>query len=419
MESHDHRELHPRRALRPRGRYLMRAATRGRYLMPAATLSGISILVVSLCAFFVWRDSTPELVIPAPVMPSHNAFDYLVRAGQLAHEGSLSPNGKSLDRLSLAENTQVLFDDRESLALMHYGLTLPYMNPPLRSYSDPTLYYGTFRKLAGVLLMKAQVDGARGDYAAASQADLDSIQMGEKIPRGAVGMGKLVGMACEAIGRHDLWLEVPHLNVNEARQACRRIETIQSGHVPWTDVLEVEKPSNEAALVEEMQKPGWRNGTEYLDFGNTLAYMDACIAQSRLPYVVARPRPPVPDDPVNEIVALDWSEWQFRDALDTTQNSLLEVTLALRAYHLEHNAYPSSLQNLCPHYISSVPADPFGGARGLRYRRIGAGCVLYSVGPDQKDNGGTPATTPNAAPGDEHRVRPNSAGDIVAGVHTR
>jgi hypothetical protein len=37
--------------------------------------------------------------------------------------------------------------------------------------------------------------------------------------------------------------------------------------------------------------------------------------------------------------------------------------------------------------MPSVPADPFDG-KPMRYRKLAKGYVVYSVGPDMKDEGG-------------------------------
>jgi hypothetical protein len=43
---------------------------------------------------------------------------------------------------------------------------------------------------------------------------------------------------------------------------------------------------------------------------------------------------------------------------------------------------------LVPRYLKEIPVDPYDGAP-LRMRRLDDGLVIYSVGPDGKDNGGT------------------------------
>ena len=61
--------------------------------------------------------------------------------------------------------------------------------------------------------------------------------------------------------------------------------------------------------------------------------------------------------------------------------------LAVERYRRATNRWPKALTDLVPAYLAKVPIDPFDGAP-LRYRRLGDGLVIYSVGPDGKDNGG-------------------------------
>jgi hypothetical protein len=70
--------------------------------------------------------------------------------------------------------------------------------------------------------------------------------------------------------------------------------------------------------------------------------------------------------------------------------------------------------------LPAVPADPFALSGTLRDRRKGNRCVLYSIGPDGIDDGGTPAlnTNPNQTSRSRYLVRPDSRGDVVAGTNT-
>jgi ABC-type transport system involved in multi-copper enzyme maturation permease subunit len=62
--------------------------------------------------------------------------------------------------------------------------------------------------------------------------------------------------------------------------------------------------------------------------------------------------------------------------------------IALERYRLAHGAWPESLDALTPKFLSEVPKDPYDG-RLLRYRRLPDGVVVYSIGQDGQDNGGT------------------------------
>ncbi len=61
--------------------------------------------------------------------------------------------------------------------------------------------------------------------------------------------------------------------------------------------------------------------------------------------------------------------------------------LACRLYKSHNGAYPVSLDALVPGILSEAPIDPFTG-KPLIYRREGTGFIVYSLGSNQKDDGG-------------------------------
>ena len=64
----------------------------------------------------------------------------------------------------------------------------------------------------------------------------------------------------------------------------------------------------------------------------------------------------------------------------------IRTLLALKTYKMEHGDLPPSLEALVPTYLDEVPRDPFDG-KSLRYSREKN--ILYSVGEDLEDNGGS------------------------------
>jgi hypothetical protein len=68
---------------------------------------------------------------------------------------------------------------------------------------------------------------------------------------------------------------------------------------------------------------------------------------------------------------------------------LARLALATTAYRSKSRAYPEKLDDLVPEYLERIPLDPFDG-QPLRMKRGERGLVLYSVGRDQKDDGGAP-----------------------------
>ncbi len=65
----------------------------------------------------------------------------------------------------------------------------------------------------------------------------------------------------------------------------------------------------------------------------------------------------------------------------------LIVLLAVERYRLKHGTWPKKLEVLKPDFLVAVPADPYDG-KPLRYQRPAGGVVVYSVGTDERDDGG-------------------------------
>lgn len=62
--------------------------------------------------------------------------------------------------------------------------------------------------------------------------------------------------------------------------------------------------------------------------------------------------------------------------------------IAVDRYRLDHGgAFPAKLDALVPQYLDDVPLDPFDG-RPLRYMVHNDEALVYSIGPDLKDDGG-------------------------------
>jgi hypothetical protein len=65
----------------------------------------------------------------------------------------------------------------------------------------------------------------------------------------------------------------------------------------------------------------------------------------------------------------------------------MAADLAILAYRQEHGRPPPRLDDLAPDYLTHVPLDPFAN-EPLRYRLTADSYVLYSVGPNGRDDGG-------------------------------
>ena len=63
------------------------------------------------------------------------------------------------------------------------------------------------------------------------------------------------------------------------------------------------------------------------------------------------------------------------------------TALAVLRYRLAAGRLPDALTDLVPAYLDAVPTDPFDGNE-TRYKKLGAGFVVYSIGEDLSDDGG-------------------------------
>jgi hypothetical protein len=127
----------------------------------------------------------------------------------------------------------------------------------------------------------------------------------------------------------------------------------------------------------------------------------------------------MPTDPINRALLPVFAQARLKDVDCETQDGLLLVTLALHAFQLEQGHSPAALTELVPTYMKKLPDDPFAVQGTFKYRVKGQSYVLYSVGPDGKDDGGTPIDDVRQAGSGNRNARyfvnPGSVGDIVAG----
>ena len=439
------------------------------------TLGLVFVLVVGLGFWLHALDANPTVTVPTPTMPVKNAYTYYVAAAKAVVDNDKidsaiqnrkkvtdpkwpgdSPSSKPLlDRpYSLAEKVKLVTENAAAIQLLHTGFQYPHQAPPIRSFKFTYPEYQKERALARFLALQAQVKAQQGDWNGAVNADLDAIQMGETMPHGGSLIAMLVGIACESIGRRRAWGAVPHLNAVQAFAAEQRLEHIRTAHVPTADVIQEDKWARQASLMQLMranwpssfvsmmnseepdngsstpQFAQWLFGTRIRFTGkrtimaNYSTYMDKSIANARQPYAAHLPDPPMPTDPVNTVLLPEFENLRLAEVNADTQNALFLTTLALQAYHQNHHAYPASLSQLVPQYLPAVPTDPFALSGSVRYKPLGSRYLLYSVGPDGKDDGGQaifdhslPAPTTSEAFDRRHEIQNNSRGDIVAGVN--
>jgi hypothetical protein len=418
-------------------------------------VGGCSVILLVAAFWWIIAQTPPAVRIPTPVMPNPNAFNTFQLAASQMLESKKIDNAATtpeaarragVPMLTLADREKLSAENAPALATLREGLDQQYMNPPSRSFNTLMPYFAKFRGLARFLAFDSALHSAKGDYRGAARSSIDSIAMGGQIPHGSTVIGGLVGVACQAIGRRPLWQLVDHLNAAQSTEAVRRLEKIRQNEFSEADILQEEKWAGQAGLMEFFrsknpgnlfammssspqtpQNPAFNSAASSLFYliyskqrimNDYTVFMDAEIKRARQPYRAKKGAEPKPLDPFVEILAPVSDGMIIRSQVNRSQNGLLETTIALRAYKLLHGAYPASLADLSPQIMKTQPTDPFASGQPFQYRRNGAAYILYSIGPDGKNDGGKAIDSgpiPGQTGNQRYRIEPESDGDIVAG----
>jgi hypothetical protein len=405
----------------------------------------VVILLLLVCGAFWYRGlhAVPSYSYTSHPLPSPNAFDYYAGARSKVKVFDQFTIGFAVNndvriiplkrvsssvnrKYSLAEKEAILARNAGALAVARQGLKYDYWNPPVRTriqivYSQVKLF--GIMSVVQLFLLDGQVKAGHKDWGGAMSSDLDAVQMIEDQSRGTP-----IYLQADTMNTQDgnpsfrsmVWQPVQHLNAQQAKDSVRRMEEICSRHVSFVDRLQTEK-SNRIATTASFfrQRPGWRTDLWRKSFGPELSmahapvferiaavrslfssnesllnmysnYMDQYIKNAGQPYgAMPVAAPTLPNNKMFEFLCSGSSEDRFMYTKLETENSLLLLSLALRAYKLERGSYPAKLADLSPSYLKTIPDDPFSNRKPFKYRLNGNSYTLYSIGPDLKDDGGT------------------------------
>lgn len=89
---------------------------------------------------------------------------------------------------------------------------------------------------------------------------------------------------------------------------------------------------------------------------------------------------------------------KFAYAQESTD--LARVAIALERFRLAHGKYPESLNALTSQFMPEIPHDLIGG-QPLKYRLTNGAFILYSIGWNEKDDGGVSAVKSGAPDSDD------------------
>ena len=159
-------------------------------------------------------------------------------------------------------------------------------------------------------------------------------------------------------------------------------------------------------------------------------YLTECIRIAKLPCSAHAKYPSPPHDTINQSYfgRNERNASQLQHTLREFKLDAMLLTLALHGYHQEHQQYPAQLQELVTQgWLKHLPVDPFTQQDTICYQCHGDRYILYSRGPDGKDDMGNPITVHYKNDQDmsekqvekaSHYVCVNSIGDVVYGINS-
>lgn len=420
------------------------------------------IIAIFLIVAIWWHEKNviPEVSIPTAEMPSPNGFDILTKVANRQKDSDKisnalrqvptdkvqveSINGKNVPVKVYSYEERAFFVSENKKVLSDFRAALPYeyKTPPTRSMMTLFPYISKYRALSRLIDLNSQVEARHKNWAAAVNSSLDGIEFGTKMPRGGGVIHGLVGIALQRIDRENVWGYIDYLTESEAKAAGERLEGIIDEQVPFSETLMEEKWAMQASIIELMKKKeftqtlldgshsilqdrSWIEAIYSVALLNLTSnrtimrrytqHMDMMIEASKYPCGDKRRQYAEPDikNIVDSVLLPSYKKAEFKWTANETQNQMLLVALALQAYKRKYQQYPNSLSALAPE-LPEIPFDSFGKDTFL-YKKTEQKYLLYSVGPDIKDDGGQ-------AVKDIRGGRPNvanmdSKGDIVAGIN--
>ena len=439
-----------------------------RLRLPRSRRAWALLLAPFLAAMIVgvWQarpfNAAREFPAPAAQIPSPNAHDFYVKAYQgirskpvsAVLDSYLKAEEREKKIYSLAAKQRWLQDNQKGFALFKEAQKHAYWSP---SYPRDTTGMGEanlfeMRWLARYKTVEIEVLGAQKQPEMAVNEALDLWKMGLDMGNGAPLIPALGGIAVEAIARKSLNPEIAHLNGPQAARAARKLEKLLPTRVAMAQVWQQERADFLSKLPKALVE-GAYNQWRDAEFERRYAR-----GEEMPPYKVPEPSPfnfllnwqirqqanqlargynflindattswhdrqktlPEFPGPNPQVAALmkKTSESRFFGARAQTQGQLFLARLALHAFRKEAGVYPARLEDLAPKYLQNAPLDPFSDGQILRYRRDGKRYKLWSIGPDERDDGAKPAENPALSrPSARYLVSEEMSGDIVANIN--
>jgi hypothetical protein len=251
--------------------------------------------------------------------------------------------------------------------------------------------YANIRTLARLLSERAVVEARDGNMDKAARSIDLALKLDRSLRNETGIISFLVRIAVLRISTRSIQTVATYhpLDERQARRLFDTISTLDLGRA-YERAIETERVRGLQQLeIDKRVTPGclaYANETVYLDVMSKMAdgaYLDYHDALSRglfspqIPLYAILPAIIAPS-----FTRVSASRYSLAAHLAETQ-----AFLALQAYRDKFGSYPNTLEELKRQIGWKLPTDPFS-SKDLMYKPQAKGFLLYSIGPDRKDDGG-------------------------------
>ena len=358
--------------------------------------------------YVYWRNPVPTFELPpAPPALPNNAYPQIIEcAAQIREAGKLAAMEQLPNYGTLQQKQEVIEANRTLLQKIRSILPKPAQVIHLEYQTgDPTM--DNYRNIARLFVAEAKLYEQQGKYGHALSSYLDGFTFLEKVLNG----GNVLQLTYHFMGSIPLFQSahslLPKLSAQEALEGARRLEQLIANEYPLSTLLAQDFRSwltGWQRIVRGQSMRGFRLDLPKSDLERDILYMpkqplskaaqqyaQMWLDQAKLPFPEQRviEYPPALQQLGRDLVVRMPDDIALQVARYTyvrTRLRLLYTALRLEAYRKARGRYPASLKDLgnSPYFI-----DPFSN-KPFVYRPQGNGYVLYSLGPNSIDDGGTP-----------------------------
>ncbi|MDX9972209.1 MAG: sigma-70 family RNA polymerase sigma factor [FCB group bacterium] len=305
---------------------------------------------------------------------------------------------------------------QDAFAAIREGIKRGNAELPLASGPLELLDYASkYRTLARLMAAEGQMYASQGNVAAAFEDFATIAEFANESSRGGCVVNELVGYALldQATDAAGNALVNSNVTAAECRAYIARIQAIEAREVPMSQAVQNEAESFGAWFAAEFKTgedvrafflaPDITYGDDVRQWvlessdeellaaaHEYLAAYEGMAESLELPYWETQSAGS-PQSPTSTVAALGFGAIQnlpSRAAYSAALRDGTVIQAALEAFRIEQGAYPGSLDQLAPAYLSNVPADSFTG-QGFCYSADNNGYSLYSAGADMQNDGGT------------------------------